>query len=404
MTYCVSVLPLYAAFVVFGVLNFGPYSEKFTNVGKTIISLFSLLNGDDIYPTFTEIEDNQYPHPWVSRAYIMIFVTTFITSVLNVFIFIIEDSYRVAKHHNLYKDTENAPRHLVVDGMAVPVSQSGREMLELIFRNLYTWSERIEANPGIFDAVPDVGDEELQEICIAVPDLQPRHISQPEMAPFASRQQDEALLDRAAQVSKKARDRKKKRPRSRSTQLPVISAMEDLPAVGGLSSSSTGTVPKTPRPGMQPLTSLSLSADSSDAEESSSLLSSSDSGRASPFLDVASARTMRRKDRKKETIEDPKSMTLLSLGVEVSPSTSTGSETQTTPQDPAGVLAMLQTEVIAQRAAFEHRFRLQEMELQKLRAEHHKALTNIVHLCQALEPMLPPSDLPTTIIIDEDED
>ena len=146
ITYCISVLPIYWAFAIFGVLNYGPYSEKFNSIGHTLVTLFSLLNGDDIYATFMEIEDGQYPLTFVSRIYLFCFVTLFITSVLNVFIFIIEDSYRTAKL------VTRSPEENVDEGHQSlhKTSKSSTEILERIFYNLEIWQDRLEHH-SLFD-------------------------------------------------------------------------------------------------------------------------------------------------------------------------------------------------------------------------------------------------------------
>ena len=56
-----------------------------------------MLTGDDIHDTFNDIIDGAYPVPFVSRIYLYTWVTLFFTSVLNVFIFIIEDAFHLAK-------------------------------------------------------------------------------------------------------------------------------------------------------------------------------------------------------------------------------------------------------------------------------------------------------------------
>lgn len=157
ITYCLSVIPIYWAFVIFGVLNFGPFSEKFSSVGQTIITLFSLLNGDDIYATFQEIEEGQYPAPIISRIYIICFVTLFVTSVLNVFIFIIEDSYRTAKLsiHNI--NSNPWQNHVVSNSNPEDAlitmqdnSFTPKEILQIIFHNLEVWNERMSQFPVAF--------------------------------------------------------------------------------------------------------------------------------------------------------------------------------------------------------------------------------------------------------------
>jgi hypothetical protein len=64
---------------------------------ETATTLFCLIAGDDIHDTFERIADGGYPLPFMGRLYIYTFVTIFLTSVLNVFIFLIEDAYDAAK-------------------------------------------------------------------------------------------------------------------------------------------------------------------------------------------------------------------------------------------------------------------------------------------------------------------
>jgi hypothetical protein len=45
---------------------------------------------------FQQLNEN-YPYPIVSTIYLYSFVALFITAILNIFIFIIEDSYHAAK-------------------------------------------------------------------------------------------------------------------------------------------------------------------------------------------------------------------------------------------------------------------------------------------------------------------
>jgi len=147
ITYCISVMPLYWAFAVFGVLNFGPYSDKFANISKTVVTLFSLLNGDDIYDTFMEIESGQYPLVGVSRIYIFAFVTVFVTSVLNVFIFIIEDTYRQAKQSSYACED---PIQIGCELALKPESSfTSKDYLYIIFHNLDLWESRMKVDPNM---------------------------------------------------------------------------------------------------------------------------------------------------------------------------------------------------------------------------------------------------------------
>ena len=157
LTYCISVIPVFWAFAIFGVLNFGPYSEKFSSVGQTIVTLFSLLNGDDIYSTFSEIEHGQFPSHWISRFYIIAFVTLFVTSVLNVFIFIIEDSYRTAKFtaEEGRRKWNASPSVISEKGGIQDNDLSSIEILHIIFYNIDLWKSRMDTNPEFYGLVSD---------------------------------------------------------------------------------------------------------------------------------------------------------------------------------------------------------------------------------------------------------
>ena len=139
--FLVSVSPVYWGYAIFGVLNFGPYSWKFANLDAASVTLFALLTGDDIHDTFKDIVDASYPFPWVSRVYIYSFVIIFITTVLNVFIFIIEDAYVLAKISlGIYGDDTSAHQRKELSSI---------ESLRAIFNNLEVWKQRYETrSPG----------------------------------------------------------------------------------------------------------------------------------------------------------------------------------------------------------------------------------------------------------------
>lgn len=57
-----------------------------------MVTLFALLNGDDIHSVFDDLRHN-YAWIWITRLYLFTFILLFITAVLNVFIFMVEDGY-----------------------------------------------------------------------------------------------------------------------------------------------------------------------------------------------------------------------------------------------------------------------------------------------------------------------
>ena len=74
---------------------------QFLNLENTGITLFALLNGDDIHATFNQLQEN-YPYPIIAEFYLYSFIMLFITAVLNIFIFIIEDAYHLSKAVNFH--------------------------------------------------------------------------------------------------------------------------------------------------------------------------------------------------------------------------------------------------------------------------------------------------------------
>src|SRR5689334_6297227 len=73
---------------------------QFKDLMFTSITLFALLNGDDIRATFQDLGEN-YPYPIVPVVYLYTFIAFFITVILNIFISIIEDAYHSAKFVSL---------------------------------------------------------------------------------------------------------------------------------------------------------------------------------------------------------------------------------------------------------------------------------------------------------------
>eukprot|EP01102_Stenamoeba_stenopodia_P016061 TRINITY_DN5559_c0_g1_i10.p1 TRINITY_DN5559_c0_g1~~TRINITY_DN5559_c0_g1_i10.p1 ORF type:complete len:549 (-),score=128.39 TRINITY_DN5559_c0_g1_i10:487-2133(-) len=97
ISFLVTVSPIFVGYALFGMLNFAQYATRFENFNITSITLYALLLGDDVRGAFVELEENSYPYPFIPKIYLFTFVTFFTTSVLNVFIFIIEDAYHVSK-------------------------------------------------------------------------------------------------------------------------------------------------------------------------------------------------------------------------------------------------------------------------------------------------------------------
>merc|ERR1719410_3011867 len=91
---------LYVGFSFAGWVILGPYHFKFETLMSTSECLFSLINGDDMFATFSSIPMEKTMSVWVySRLYLYSFICLFIYVVLSLFISIIMDTYEVIKNY-----------------------------------------------------------------------------------------------------------------------------------------------------------------------------------------------------------------------------------------------------------------------------------------------------------------
>ena len=89
---------LYAGYVICGWLVLGPFNEKFRTLSITSETLFSLLNGDDMFNTY-QIMRPEGPVLF-SQIYLYSFICIFIYVVLSLFISVVMDSYETIKANN----------------------------------------------------------------------------------------------------------------------------------------------------------------------------------------------------------------------------------------------------------------------------------------------------------------
>ncbi|XP_046683218.1 mucolipin-3-like isoform X1 [Homalodisca vitripennis] len=90
-------LLIYAGFTFCGWLVLGPYHMKFRSLASTSECLFALINGDDMFATFSMMEFKSPMLWWFSRIYLYSFISLFIYVVLSLFISVIMDSYDTIK-------------------------------------------------------------------------------------------------------------------------------------------------------------------------------------------------------------------------------------------------------------------------------------------------------------------
>lgn len=98
---CCALL-LYAGFMFCGWLVLGPYHMKFRSLATTSECLFSLINGDDMFATFSIMSRKSPMLWWFSRVYLYSFISLYIYVVLSLFISVIMDAYDTIKQY--YKE------------------------------------------------------------------------------------------------------------------------------------------------------------------------------------------------------------------------------------------------------------------------------------------------------------
>uniref|UniRef100_A0AAY4DBH6 Polycystin cation channel PKD1/PKD2 domain-containing protein n=1 Tax=Denticeps clupeoides TaxID=299321 RepID=A0AAY4DBH6_9TELE len=95
--FCVCACIIYLGYCFCGWIVLGPYHEKFRTLNIASESLFSLLNGDDMFATFKNMSQKNYVVWLYSRLYLYTFVSLFIYMVLSLFITLITDTYETIK-------------------------------------------------------------------------------------------------------------------------------------------------------------------------------------------------------------------------------------------------------------------------------------------------------------------
>lgn len=88
---------IYLSYCFCGWIVLGPYHEKFRTLNTVSECLFSLINGDDMFPTFKDMQQKSHL-VWVfSRVYLYTFVSLFIYMILSLFITLITNTYDTIK-------------------------------------------------------------------------------------------------------------------------------------------------------------------------------------------------------------------------------------------------------------------------------------------------------------------
>ncbi|XP_008263183.2 mucolipin-2 isoform X1 [Oryctolagus cuniculus] len=99
LRFCACAGMIYLGYTFCGWIVLGPYHDKFENLNIVAECLFSLVNGDDMFATFAQVEQKSVLVWLFSRLYLYSFISLFIYMILSLFIALITDSYDTIKRY-----------------------------------------------------------------------------------------------------------------------------------------------------------------------------------------------------------------------------------------------------------------------------------------------------------------
>ncbi|MBN3324216.1 MCLN1 protein, partial [Atractosteus spatula] len=99
--FCCCAAVIYLGYCFCGWIVLGPYHVKFRTLSMVSECLFSLINGDDMFVTFAEMQDSSLLVWWFSQVYLYTFISLFIYMVLSLFIALITGAYECIKHQTM---------------------------------------------------------------------------------------------------------------------------------------------------------------------------------------------------------------------------------------------------------------------------------------------------------------
>ncbi|XP_075413878.1 mucolipin-2 isoform X2 [Tenrec ecaudatus] len=99
LRFCACAGMIYLGYTFCGWIVLGPYHDKFEDLGTVAECLFSLVNGDDMFATFAQIQQKSILVWLFSRLYLYSFISLFIYMILSLFIALITDSYDTIKKY-----------------------------------------------------------------------------------------------------------------------------------------------------------------------------------------------------------------------------------------------------------------------------------------------------------------
>ncbi|CAH0518927.1 unnamed protein product [Peronospora belbahrii] len=91
LQFLLGVSPFFVGYALFGTIYFGNKIDEFGTLSASMITLFSLMNGDSIMDTFDAMDLHHFIIS--GRVYLYSFISLFMYVVLNIFIAIVEEAF-----------------------------------------------------------------------------------------------------------------------------------------------------------------------------------------------------------------------------------------------------------------------------------------------------------------------
>ncbi|XP_075038122.1 mucolipin-3 isoform X2 [Mixophyes fleayi] len=125
--FCCCAAMIYLGYCFCGWIVLGPYHTKFRSLNMVSECLFSLINGDDMFTTFSIMQQKNYLVWLFSRVYLYSFISLFIYMVLSLFIALITDTYDTIKTYQREGFPETELRSFVSECKDSPTSSRYRD-------------------------------------------------------------------------------------------------------------------------------------------------------------------------------------------------------------------------------------------------------------------------------------
>uniref|UniRef100_A0A8C5WM06 Mucolipin TRP cation channel 1 n=1 Tax=Leptobrachium leishanense TaxID=445787 RepID=A0A8C5WM06_9ANUR len=124
--FCCCAAVIYLGYCFCGWIVLGPYHGKFRTLSMVSECLFSLINGDDMFVTFAEMQQSNNLVWLFSQLYLYTFISLFIYMVLSLFIALITGAYETIKFQNLGEDRFTALDQYIAECKDSPSSGNFR--------------------------------------------------------------------------------------------------------------------------------------------------------------------------------------------------------------------------------------------------------------------------------------